>query len=176
MVQYRRNYVPGGTFFFTVALRDRRATTLVNNIGALRAAMRRTLRQRPFVIDAMVVLPDHIHSVWTLPSGDADYAGRWRLLKSCFGQSLARAGVGFSRNARGEYELWQRRYWEHTIRDPADLARHMDYIHYNPVKHGWEGRTGDWPYSSFHRYLRGGLYPPEWAGANVKSDDWLYGE
>jgi putative transposase len=160
VVQCRRNYVPGGAFFFTVALRDRRATTLVNNIGALRAAMWRTLRQRPFVIDAMVVLPDHIHTVWTLPSCDVDYAGRWRLLKSCFTQALTKAGAGLLRNARGECDLWQRRYWEHTIRGVADLARHVDYIHFNPVKHRLVERVGDWPYSTFHRYVRGGLYPP----------------
>jgi len=176
MVQYRRNRVPGGTFFFTVTLRNRRATTLVDNIGALHEALRRTLQQRPFLIDAMVVLPDHIHAVWTLPSGDADYAGRWRLLKSCFTQSLARAGNGQSRNSRGEYDLWQRRYWEHTIRDESDFVRHVDYIHFNPVKHDLVERAGDWPYSSFHRFVRRGLCSPDWAGSEVKSDDGRFGE
>ena len=176
MVQYRRNYVPGGTFFFTVTLRDRTATTLVENIGMLREALRYTLRQRPFVIDAMVVLPDHIHTLWTLPCGDSDYAGRWRQLKSTFTQSLAKSGVGLTRNARGEYNLWQRRYWEHTIRNAADLERHVDYIHFNPVKHGLDERVEDWPYSTFHRHVRGGLYPPGWAGGNVKPDTRCYGE
>ena len=176
MVQYRRNLIPGGTFFFTVTLRDRRATTLVENINTLREALRCTLRQQPFVIDAMVVLPDHAHAVWTLPSGDADYAGRWRLLKSFFTRALARKGPGLSRNTRGEYDLWQRRYWEHTIRNAADLARHVDYIHINPVKHGLVEQVADWPYSTFHRFVRQGIYSSDWAGSNAVSDDGRYGE
>lgn len=175
-MQYRRNRVPGGTYFFTVALQDRRTTALVEHIEALRGALRRTLRQQPFVIDAIVVLPDHIHAVWTLPSGDADYAGRWRLMKSCFTHALAKAGVGLSRNTKGEYDLWQRRYWEHTIRDEADLARHVDYIHFNPVKHGLLERVEDWPYSSFHRFVRQGLCSLDWAGPDVKSDNGSNGE
>jgi len=176
MVQYRRNHVPGGTYFFTVTLRDRRATLLVDNIEPLREALRRTLQQRPFVIDAMVVLPDHIHTVWTLPSDDADYPGRWRLLKSCFTQSLTRAGIELSCNPRGEYDLWQQRYWEHTIRDERDLARHVDYVHINPVKHDLVERVVDWPYSTFHWFVRQGLYSLDWAGSNAVSDDGCYGE
>jgi putative transposase len=176
MVQYRRNLIPGGTYFFTVTLRDRRAKTLVENINTLREALRCTLRQRPFVIDAMVVLPDHTHAVWTLPAGDADYVGRWRLLKSLFTQSLVRTGIGLSRNTRGEYDLWQRRYWEHTIRNAADLARHVDYIHINPVKHGLVEQVPDWPYSTFHRFVRQELYSLDWAGSNAGSDDGRYGE
>jgi len=107
----------------------------------------------PCAIDAMVVLPDHIHAIWTLPEDDADYVGRWRLLKSGFAHAVVKAGVGLTRNAKGEYNLWQRRYWEHTIRDEADFERHVDYIHYNPVKHGPVGRVADWPCSSFHRFF-----------------------
>ena len=166
MVLYRRNRVPGGTYFFTAALRDRRSMLLVEHVEALRDALGRTLRKRPFVVDAMVVLPDHIHAIWTLPQDDADYAGRWRLFKSGFTRAAAQAGVALSRNAKGECNLWQRRYWEHTIRDEADLARHVDYIHVNPVKHGLVSRAADWPYSSFHRYVRLGLCSTEWAGAD----------
>ena len=176
MVHYRRNRVPAGTYFFTATLRDRRAMLLVENIEILREALRHTLRQRPFVIDAMVVLPDHVHTVWTLPEGDADYAGRWRLLKSYFTRTLVKGGVGLTRNAKGEYDLWQRRYWEHSIRDEADLERHVDYIHYNPVKHGLVERVADWPYSSFHRFVRQGLCSPDWAGVDVKSAKGSYGE
>jgi putative transposase len=150
--------------------------TLVEYVDVLRAAMARTLRERPFAIDAMVVLPDHLHAVWTLPPSDADYAGRWRLMKSCFTRALAKMGVELSRNAKGEYDLWQRRYWEHTIRDDADLARHVDYIHFNPVKHGLVKRVVDWPYSSFHRFVRQGMCTPDWAGADKKSDNEGYGE
>ena len=164
MVHYRRNRLPGGTFFFTVVLRDRAATLLVDHVEPLRAAFRHARRQRPFAIDAMVVLPDHLHAIWTLPPGDADYAGRWRAIKSRFTRTLAGLGIALPKNARGEYALWQPRFWEHTIRNETDLARHVDYIHYNPVKHGHVTAVPDWPYSSFHRYVRAGLYPPDWSG------------
>lgn len=176
MVQYRRNRIPGGTYFFTVTLRNRRATSLVDYIDLLRIAFRETLREMPFVMDAVVVLPDHLHAVWTLPPGDDDYAGRWRSIKGRFTRALVKADVGLARNAKGEYDLWQRRYWEHTIRDEVDRARHVDYIHFNPVKHGLVERVGDWPYSSFHRFVRQGVCPPDWGGAAVKSDHGSYGE
>jgi putative transposase len=175
MVLYRRNRVPGGTYFFTVTLRDRRATTLVAHIEALRMAFRETRRKEPFVTDAMVVLPDHLHAVWTLPPEDDDYAGRWRSIKSRFTHTLVNSGVRLTRNPKGEYDLWQRRYWEHTIRDEADLVRHLDYVHFNPVKHGLVERVADWPYSSFHRFVRQGLCAPDWAGG-VTSDNGSYGE
>ncbi len=162
MVQYRRNYVEGGTYFFTVVLRDRRSTVLVDYIGPLRDAFRYVRHQRPFTIDAVVVMPDHIHTIWTLPLNDTDYAGRWRAIKSRFTRRLVRLGVPLMRNAKGEYDLWQRRYWEHTIRDNNDMARHVDYIHYNPVKHGHVASVSDWPYSSFHRFVDADLYPIDW--------------
>lgn len=176
MVQYRRNRVLGGTYFFTVTLRDRRATTLVDYIDDLRVAFRETRRKRPFVIDAMVVLPDHLHALWTLPEEDDDYAGRWRSIKSRFTRVLVKSDVALKRNAKGEYNLWQRRYWEHTVRNDADLARHVDYIHFNPVKHGWVKRVQDWPYSSFHRFVKRGICPPDWAGADMMKDGQGYGE
>jgi putative transposase len=136
MVQYRRNRLAGGKFFFTLTVEDRRSKVLVEHIGALRAAFRQTRRERPFNIDAIVILPDHLHALLTLPDGDADFAGRWRRIKGSFSTSLLlRAGLDIKRHASGELALWQRRYWEHTIRDDADFARHVDYIHYNPVKH-----------------------------------------
>ncbi len=176
MVQYRRNQVPGGTYFFTVTLRNRRATTLVDNIDTLRMAFHQTRSKRPFVIDAIVVLPDHLHAIWTLPAEDDDYAGRWRSIKSQFTHALDGSGVSLAKNSKGEYALWQRRYWEHTIRDETDLARHVDYIHFNPVKHGWVERVQDWPHSSFHRFVKQGHCPQNWAGSPGASDDGNYGD
>ena len=163
MVRYRRNLLPGGTYFFTVTLADRRSTALVDNIAILREAFRAARRERPFTIDAIVILPEHLHLVMTLPVGDADYSGRWRRIKGLFARRVAKA-VSLERNARGEYALWQTRFWEHTIRDESDFERHIDYIHYNPVKHALVSRVADWPYSSFHRYVRLGILPDDWAG------------
>ncbi|MDE2309266.1 MAG: transposase [Betaproteobacteria bacterium] len=166
MVNYRRNRVAGGTYFFTVTLRDRHATFLTAHIDALHKVFRDTQQAKPFQIEAIVVLPDHVHTVWRLPADDADYAGRWRMIKSRFTRMLAQCGAAITRNAKGEYDLWQRRYWEHTIRGDLDLQRHVDYIHYNPVKHGLVKRVADWPYSSFHRYVRQGIVQPDWATAD----------
>jgi len=151
MVRYRRNLVAGGTFFFTVTLADRRATLLVDHIHVLRAAFRIARRDRPFAIDAVVVLPDHLHALLTLPVNDADFSGRWRRIKGHFSSALIAAGAKLKRSWNGDLALWQRRFWEHTIRDESDFARHVDYIHFNPVKHGHVTRVRDWPHSSFHR-------------------------
>ena len=160
MTSYRRNIVPGATYFFTVNIADRRLPLLTNNIGMLRNAIRYTRLRHPFAIDAIVILPDHLHAIWTLPQGDADFATRWRLIKSAFSRSLsADELVTPSRFRKGERGIWQRRYWEHTMRDERDYVRHVDYIHFNPVKHGHVGDVSRWPHSSFHRYVRLGLYP-----------------
>jgi putative transposase len=164
MVRYRRNFVYGGTFFFTVTVADRRSSVLVEHAAALRNAFRVARAKRPFTIDAIVVLPDHLHTIMTLPQNDADFSGRWRQIKSLFTQEVVARGFTAERNRRGEYALWQRRFWEHTIRDDSDLSRHVDYIHYNPVKHGLVSRVSDWRYSSFHRYVQQGLLPPDWGG------------
>ena len=164
MVRYRRNFVAGGTFFFTVTLADRRSTLLVDRIHILRAAFRVTRRERPFHIDAIVILPDHLHAILTLPVYDADFPGRWRRIKGHFSTALIEAGAGLKRAANGDLAIWQRRFWEHTIRDESDFARHVDYIHFNPVKHGLVAQVRDWPHSSFHRYVREGILPDDWAG------------
>ena len=165
MTGYRRNFIPGGTFFFTVNLRDRRSSLLTAHIGELRAAVREIRMRHPFAITAMVVLPDHLHAVWTLPEGDKDFSLRWRQIKSKFSRDMpATEPISISRLAKGERGIWQRRYWEHTIRDEHDFARHVDYVHINPVKHGLVSRVRDWPHSSFHRMARLGLYPEDWAG------------
>ena len=165
MVNYRRNLVPGGTYFFTVTLRDRSSRLLIEHIGSLRAAFREVKRKHPFHIDAIVILPEHLHTIWTLPEGDADYPGRWRAIKSAFTHAVVKSGVAVARNEKGEYALWQRRYWEHTIADEDDFRHHADYIHFNPVKHGWVKQVADWPHSSFHQYVKQGMLPPDWAGS-----------
>ncbi len=163
MVGYRRNLIDGGTYFFTINLHDRRADTLVRYVDLLRAAVRETRLLHPFMVDAMVILPDHIHAIWTLPPGDANYAHRIRLLKSKFTRSLRRVGVPLNKDGRGEYDLWQKRYWEHTIGSEADLEAHINYVHINPVKHGLTARAVDWPHSSIHRFIREGKLPEHWA-------------
>ena len=165
MPDYRRNRAPGGTYFFTVNLFDRRSELLVQHIDTLREVVRGVRRRRPFHIDAWVVMPDHMHCLWTLPEGDADFPGRWQAIKTGFSKSLpggeVRSPVMIRRGERG---IWQRRYWEHTVRDERDYAAHMDYIHFNPVKHGLAERPGDWPFSSFRRCVAAGFYPAEWVG------------
>jgi putative transposase len=175
MVRYRRNFLPGGTFFFTVTLVDRTSRVLVDYIDALRAAIRETRRSYPFVIDAVVVLPDHLHILMTLPDGDADYPNRWRLIKRRFTGAIMETGALIKRHRNGEVALWQRRFWEHTIRDAGDLERHVDYIHLNPVRHGLVARVSDWPHSSFHDYVRRGLLPRDWGG-DFSSDRGSFGE
>jgi putative transposase len=164
MVRYRRNFVPGGTYFFTVTLADRTSSAMVHHLGALRMAFRIARHERPFTIEAIVILPEHLHAIWTLPSGDSDFSGRWRRIKAHFTHRLVAAGVSVKRHRNGEYALWQRRFWEHTIRNEIDFERHVDYVHFNPVKHKLVTRTRDWPYSSFHFYVRRGLLPLDWAG------------
>jgi putative transposase len=175
MVRYRRNFVPGGTYFFTVTLFDRRSSELVDHIGALRAAFRVARRERPFMIDAIAILPDHLHAIFTLPVDDKDFSGRWRRIKGHFSSRLITGGSTAPRRANGQLALWQRRFWEHTIRDETDFERHVDYIHFNPVKHGLVSRVRDWPYSSFQRYVRQGLLPDDWGG-DVRDLVGSYGE
>ena len=164
MPNYIRACVPGGSFFFTVAILDRRRKLLTEHIDALRSAFARTMQRRPFTIDAMVVLPDHLHCIWTLPPGDTDYSSRWQAIKSTFSRAVpADERLSARRVAKGERGIWQRRFWEHSIRDDCDFAHHADYIHNNPVKHGHAARAADWPHSTFHRYVERGIYPLNWA-------------
>ncbi len=141
--------MPGGCYFFTVTLKNRKASTLTDNIQLLRHAFREELNKRPFVIDSIVVLPEHLHTVWTLPENDSDYSGRWRAIKSSFTKALNKAGKAGAKNNRSEYDVWQKRFWEHMIRDETDYFRHLDYIHYNPVKHGLVQSAAHWQYFLF---------------------------
>lgn len=162
MPDYRRARVPGGTWFFTVNLLERRTSLLVDNIEWLNTSIRRTKRRHPFRIEALVVLPDHLHAILTLPEGDADFSMRWRLIRSAFSKSLPKTEwLSAVRKRRGERGVWQRRYWEHFIRDERDLAHHMAYCHFNPVKHRLVERIADWPHSTFHRDVRCGRALPE---------------
>jgi len=172
MPNYRRNRVPGGCYFFTVNLLDRRSDLLVSEIDALRDAVREARRARPFHIDAWVVLPDHLHCLWTLPPGDADFPNRWRSIKASFSRRVAHPNYRRPSLVRKrEAGVWQRRYWEHTIRDDADYAAHMDYIHFNPVKHGLAEHPAAWPFSSFLRCVARGVYPEGWALADINLAD-----
>lgn len=177
MPNYRRSQVSGATYFFTVTLADRRAFTLVDRIVDLRRAYAQTSGERPFTTDAICVLPDHLHAIWTLPEGDSDYSTRWNLIKGrlsrCMAAASARSGSAQSRREKG---IWQRRFWEHRIRDEIDYARHVDYIHFNPVKHGHVSRVSDWPHSSFHRFVRRGLLDLDWGGQCAAGLEDGYGE
>ena len=165
MPRYRRAHVEGGIFFFTVNLADRSGDTLVRHIDRLRRIYMSIQERRPFRTIAICILPDHLHAIWSLPRGDTDFALRWSLIKAGFSRGLP--GVmprSTSKIVRRERGNWQRRYWEHAIRDDADLERHVDYIHFNPVKHGHVSQVCDWPYSSFHRYVARGVLPRDWGG------------
>jgi putative transposase len=165
MSRYRRALIPGGTFFFTLTIADRSDDLLVRHIDRFRNIYRSVQQRRPFETVAICVLPDHLHAVWSLPADDANFATRWNLIKSGFSRGLPSvASRSPSKIAKREKGIWQRRYWEHVIRDDADLERHVDYIHFNPVKHSLVTRAGDWPHSSFHRYVERGELPPDWGG------------
>jgi putative transposase len=123
------------------------------------------MQRHPFGIDAAVVLPEHLHCIWTLPAEDSDYSMRWRLIKSFFSRQCGdevRAEISASRRRKKEQAVWQRRFWEHCIRDQRDWVRHVEYIHYNPVRHGLVRAPRDWQYSSFHKYVREGKYDVMW--------------
>ena len=163
-MDYRRIRQEGGTYFFTVNLAERSGTLLVDRIDDLRNAVRVVKQRHPFDIVAWIVLPDHMHAVWTLPEGDGDCATRWMLIKAGFSRSIPKGElIRATRRRKGERGIWQRRFWEHLITDEDDLLRHVDYVHINPVKHGYVMRAADWPYSSIHRYIRRGEMPGDWA-------------
>ncbi len=172
MPNYRRDRTPGATYFFTVVTYQRRPWLCHPSARrVLREAVRKVQASRPFRIDAWVLLPDHLHCIWTLPEGDCDYSVRWRLIKDhasrCLSAVLVPEGVRLSesRRRRGETAVWQRRFWEHRIRNGADFIAYCDYIHYNPVKHGLCRCPTDWPWSTIHRLVSAGYYPPDWGSA-----------
>jgi putative transposase len=170
MSRYRRA-VTGSTYFFTVVSHRRRPILCQESIrSALRDAIEMVRDARPFSIDGWVLLPDHMHCIWTLPQDDSDYSIRWSEIKR-FVSTVVRDDfrdpkmLSRSRRMRRESTVWQRRFWEHMIRDEADFERHVDYVHFNPVRHGYAQRAIDWPFSTFGRYVRDGIYPPDWGGS-----------
>ena len=179
LMEYRRTYIPGGTYFFTLVTFQRRPIfSSPDAVDTLRNAFQYMLSRMPFTIVAIVILPEHIHSIWALPQDDSDYSTRWRLIKSHFTrhwQTKGTLSVNASRREKGEADIWQRRYWEHLIRDEADLTRHIEYIHYNPVKHGLARSAVEWKYSSFTKYVREGAYPEDWGsdGKTWAGEQWM---
>jgi putative transposase len=168
MPEYRRWYIPGGTYFFTIVTQERlRIFHDPIAVRLLGQVMRAVRVQLPFHTIAIVLLPDHLHCVWSLPVGDCEFSNRWKLIKGSFTEEWLAAGGSEARSTpskirKGEHGVWQRRFWEHQIRDEFDLERHVDYIHYNPVKHGYVARPSDWPWSSFSHHVRLGQYPSDW--------------
>lgn len=167
MSDYRRARDVGACYLFTLVTHQRRPLLTEPPLrAALRGAIEQVRQRHPFVIHAWVLLPDHLHCLWQLPEEDADYGLRWSLIKRLTSQAVPSVqGVSLSRRLRREAGLWQRRFWEHRIRDEADYRRHMDYLHWNPVRHGLVERVGDWRWSSYHRLVREGVYPADWGGA-----------
>ncbi|MFZ2852883.1 MAG: transposase [Rhodocyclaceae bacterium] len=165
-MKYRRAFVPGASYFFTLVTEKRRPIfAAAEAVAILRNAFRAVRLNRTFEVDAMVVLPDHLHCIWTLPPDDADFSTRWRLIKTWFTKHCdpaLRLAPNCARLAKGEQALWQHRYWEHMLRDETDFIRHVEYIHFNPVKHGLVASVIDWPYSSFRRYVEAGVYSSDW--------------
>jgi len=162
MPNYRRFLLPGGTYFFTVVLRDRRSDLLTRHIDALRVSVRETRARYPFLIDAWTVLPEHMHFVLTLPENDHDFSNRIKAIKTRFSRRVPPTEARTSSMVRrGERGIWQRRFWEHAIRDQEDYERHVDYVHFNAVKHGHVSRAHEWPWSTFHRWVDAGVYARE---------------
>ncbi len=176
-MQYRRTDIVAGTYFFTVNLAERKRTLLADHADVLRKVIKQVKQKHPFTIDAMVVLPDHLHMLWALPQGDCDYPTRLMLIKAGFSRQIEKGEPrSVSRQAKGERGVWQRRYWEHLIRDEQDYINHVNYIHYNPVKHGYVGQASTWQYSSIHRYIRAGLIERNWGGGAGVHENGEFGE
>jgi putative transposase len=165
-MQYRRAYTKGGCYFFTVVTEKRQPLFLDDtNVNLLRDAFRAVMKKYPFVMDAVVILPDHLHCIWTLPANDADFSTRWRLIKTRFTKQCAyqyKQTPNANRIKKKQQAIWQHRYWEHQLRDERDVEQHIDYIHYNPVKHHYVNKASDWQYSSIHRYIKQGVIAEDW--------------
>lgn len=171
-MQYRRRLLPGGTYFFTVVTFARRPFLCEpENIELLRHSFRTVKARHPFAIKAFVLLPNHMHCIWTLPPGDDRYPMRWNLIKNAFSKNVDEKWLkkpSDTRQCKREKAVWQRRYWEHTIRNEDDFIRHIEYIHYNPVKHGLVQAPRQWEHSSFHKFVRQEKYGMDWAGGGIR--------
>jgi len=170
MPNYRRIQIPGIIYFFTVVTYKRQKMLVIpKSRQILRAMIHEVRQQLPFTICGWVLLPDHIHCIWALPENDSDYSKRWGMIKAGFSKMAKNLfhrdeWITDSKRKYREATIWQRRFWEHMIRDEDDFRRHIDYLHFNPVKHGLVKRVRDWPYSTFHRFVKKGFYPPGWGG------------
>lgn len=180
MPNYRRPGIAGSTYFFTVVTHQRKPVLTTEAVRlALRTAINEVRITLPFKIDAWVLMPDHLHCIWTLPPGDGHFAARWAIIKRHVSRecgAMVEATPNASRKRRNEQTFWQRRFWEHQIRNDDDLAKHLDYIHWNPIKHGLVGSVKDWPYSLFHRYVEERYYPADWGGTGIVDADSDFGE
>ncbi len=175
MTNYRRLFIKGASYFFTVTAANRSSRIFIDRIDSLREAFTEVKKTMPFNLTAIVVLPEHLHTIWTLPENDIDYPTRWKKIKAHFSRRIPKEeNRSKSLIAKGERGIWQRRYWEHVLRDENDFARHMDYIHFNPVKHGYAACANDWAYSSFHRYVKAGIYTEDWA--SLANNELIVGE
>ena len=176
-MKYRRADIKGGTYFFTINLANRQNTLLVDEFAKLRRSINKVKQQHPFLLDALVVLPDHLHLMMTLPENDHNFATRLMLIKSGFSRQIPKTEyISSSRQSKAERGIWQRRYWEHLIRDENDYARHIDYIHYNPVKHGYVERAVDWQFSTIHKFIEKGVLAADWGAGVELTDNHLFGE
>lgn len=166
MSDYIRNFLDGGTFFFTVVTYMRYPIfSEGSTINLLRDCFKSVMQIHPFEIDAIAILPDHIHTIWTLPDSEADFSTRWKQIKGTFSRNYSgkkHSDISESMHKKGEKGIWQRRFWEHTVRNQEDFNKHCDYIHYNPVKHGLVASPGEWEYSSFNDFVSKGLYVSDW--------------
>ncbi len=174
-MQYRRLKIEGSSYFFTLVT-DKRKKLFADdeNVALLRQAFRHVMKKRVFVIEAIVILPDHIHCIWTLPAGDADFSTRWRLIKTWFTKHCDeqyKSAPNKARIKKQQQAVWQHRYWEHGIKDEVDFEHHVNYIHYNPVKHGYVERAVDWQYSSIHKYIKRGIVSDGWGAGNISIPD-----
>jgi putative transposase len=182
MPEYHRAFIPGGTYFFTLVTFDRAPILVSEQARSLLHWVWMDVNHRfPFTTEAICLLPDHLHCIWSLPEGDSNYPIRWKEIKRLFSKHYRdlhypSAAKTESRIKREEATIWQRRFWEHVIRDVQDLHAHLDYIHYNPVRHGLVNQPADWQWSSFHRYLRKGYYDPNWGGGDQNGLPATFGE
>ena len=182
MANYRRAIAPGGTFFFTVVTYRRRSIfDQPEGRKILREVVQEVREQYPFIIDAWVLLPEHMHCIWTLPQESSNFSIRWNRIKSGFSKKAKSVyhleeWMNDSKRKHREATIWQRRFWEHQIRNDWEYQVYMDHTHFNPVKHGLVEMVIDWPYSSFHRYVRLGIYPEQWGGTTDRSSEYRFGE
>lgn len=173
MSKYIRSYTQGAFYFFTLVSYNRRKIFCNEDfLQAFKNSIRQIQHQYPFEIIAWMQLPDHLHCIWKMPENDADYSMRWSQIKrlttqACPQYQLSIDELSHSKVKRYEKGIWQRRFFEHQIRDEADFVKHMDYLHYNPVKHGLVETVSDWPYSSFHRYVNQGYYAEDWGDSSI---------